>query len=206
MGVDTIVGRHKERGRYDNGAVYGVLDEALICHVAFILDGFPYNMPMIQVRIGSDLFIHASIKSRFYEILSGGIEACVTATLLDGIVLAKSAYNSSMNYRSALVFGRMAPVTDEAQKRLVAERLTEKIARGRWADCRQPSDDELKATGILRIPIETFSVKIREGPPADNPSDLDLPYWSGVVPVSISKGEPITAPSEKEKIAVPEYL
>ncbi len=206
MGIDTVVKRHQERGRYDSETLNGILDEALICHVAFSMDNQPYNMPMIPVRIGSDLYLHTSIKSRIYKVLSSGIEACATATLLDGLVLAKSAYNSSMNYRSAIVFGKMSPVTDDRERLAVAKKLTEKIASGRWSDCRHPSEGELKATGFLKLPITKFSAKIRSGPPIDNPEDLKLPFWSGVVPVTTVKGIPETSPVDRGKIDLPGYL
>lgn len=206
MGIDTVVKRHQERGMYHIDAVQGILDEALICHVAFSIDGVPYNIPMIPIRIRSTLYLHTSIKSRIYETLSRGVAVCIAATILDGLVLAKSAYNSSMNYRSAIVFGKMSPVTETSEKLMAAEKLTEKIAGGRWADCRQPSEGELKATGFLKIPISVFSAKVRTGPPIDNNEDLSLPYWSGVVPVSSAKGEPVTSPADEGKIHCPGYL
>lgn len=206
MGADTVVKRHQERGKYDTETVYGILDEALISHVAFSVDSQPYNMPMIPVRIGSTLYLHTSIKSRFYGILSRGIDTCVAATILDGLVLAKSAYNSSMNYRSAMVFGKMSPVAGSSEKLMAAEKLTEKIMKGRWSDCRQPSEGELRATGFLKIPISVFSAKVRTGPPIDNAEDLSLPHWSGVVPVESARGEPVTSPTDEGKTGCPDYL
>lgn len=206
MGTDTVLKRYAERGRYDAETTNRILDESLICHVAFTVDGIPYNIPMIPLRAGSTLYVHTSVKSRFYAVLSTGVETCITATLLDGLVLAKSAYNSSMNYRSAMIFGRMAPVLAQSEKLMVAEKITEKMAAGRWGDCRQPSQGELKATGILKIPISTFSAKVRSGPPVDNPEDMALPYWSGVIPLALERGNPETAPSDKGKIQEPGYL
>ena len=206
MEIDTLVKRHPERGRYDSDTVHSILDDSAICHVAFSIGNFPYNMPMIPVRVDSELFLHTSIKSRFYSILSSGIDCCVTVTIIDGLVLAKSAYNSSMNYRSALFFGKLSPVTDVQEKLMVLERLTEKMAKGRWEDCRHPSEAELKATGILKLPISKYSAKIRSGPPTDNPEDLSLPFWSGVVPITSIRGKPETNPLDLGKIDVPDYL
>ena len=206
MGSNTVVNGHKERGKYDTGTIYGILDGSLICHVAFSIDGLPYNMPMIPVRIDNMLYLHTSVKSRFYETLSKGTDACIAATLLDGIVLAKSAYNSSMNYRSTMVFGKLAPVTDPEEKLKASHKLTEKIAGGRWADCRRPSESELRATGFLKIPITTFSSKVREGSPIDNQEDLSLRHWSGVIPLWIARGEPVTSPNDEGRITLPGYL
>lgn len=206
MAADIRVKRQPDRGKYDRKSIYSILDQALICHVAFSAGDVPYNIPMIPLRYGPVLYVHTSIKSRFYHVLSSGVPTCVAATILDGIVLAKSAYNSSMNYRSAMVFGPMSPVTEEAEKLMAAEKLTEKIAAGRWVDCRQPNEGELRATGFLKLSIDTFSAKVRSGPPGDNPDDLSLPHWSGVIPVTSSKGSPVTAPADQGKIGVPDYL
>jgi nitroimidazol reductase NimA-like FMN-containing flavoprotein (pyridoxamine 5'-phosphate oxidase superfamily) len=204
--IDDKIKRHSERSVSDIESINKIIDEALICHVAFSIDGMPYNIPMLHVRIGHEIYVHTSIKSRFYSILSSGSETCLTVTLLDGIVLAKSAYNSSMNYRSVILFGKMEPVTDISEKRKVAENITEKMAIGRWKDCRQPSEQELSATGMLKLSISRFSAKVRSGPPIDNKDDLDLPYWSGVVPISRVKMPPVTSPVDQNKIDAPGYI
>lgn len=206
MNRDITVKRHPERGKYDTESLFSILDEAVTCHVAFSIGSVPYNIPMIHVRSGLDLFVHSSIKSRFYQELSSGIESCLTVTIVDGLVLAKSVYNSSLNYRSAMIFGHMLPVLGNDEKLEVAEKLTEKISPGRWSDCRIPSSGELKATGFLKIPLDTFSVKVRTGPPMDNPEDETLPYWSGIIPMSVVKGEPETAPRDEGRITKPAYL
>lgn len=202
----TTVRRHAERGRYDPVSAYEILDEALICHVAFTDDNDVYNIPMIPVRINCDLYLHTSIKSRFYQVVSGGTKVCVTITLVDGLVLAKSAYNSSMNYRSVMLFGTMLPVIDPVEKVMFSEKLTEKIAKGRWNDCRLPNERELKSTGILKMTIKEFSVKIRSGPPVDESGDLSLPHWSWVIPVMVCHGNPVTSTVDDGKLEPPDYL
>lgn len=200
------VKRHPNRGKYDRESVNAILDEGMVCHTAFQSDGQPFNIPMLYARIGEDIFIHTSIRSRFYDILKSGSSVCIAVTLLDGIVLAKSAFNSSMNYRSAVIFGSMTPVTEEAEKMVVSEAITEKIAKGRWNDCRRPNKNELKATGFLKMPISEFSVKVREGPPVDDPKDLDLEYWSGVIPVTEIRGTPVTSRDNANSTGIPGYL
>lgn len=206
MKADTKVKRLSERGTYDREVLNGIIDQALVCHVAFSVDGVPYNIPMSHVRIDSDLFIHASISSRFYRELSKGSEVCITITHVDGIVLAKSASSSSVNYRSAMLFGKMSPVIEKEEKMRVAEKLVEKMAEGRWQDCRHPSDSELQVTGFLTMPIQAFSAKVRAGPPNDKETDLNLPYWSGVIPVSTVKGRPVSSASNSGKPEAPDYI
>lgn len=204
--ANTTVNRHKERGKYDLETAYSILDEALFCHAAFLQDGIPYNIPMIHVRIGNLLYIHSSAKSRFYEAIAGGTQVCITATILDALVFAKSAYNSSVNYRSVMVFGKMSPVIEKAEKMTVAEHLIEKMAKGRWFDCRIPNERELNSTGMVKIPITEFSSKVRNGPPVDNHEDQSLPYWSGIIPVRMQFGEPLTSPADTPNQRIPEYL
>lgn len=205
-GDKTTIKMHPERSHYDKETIYGILDEGFVCHVAFLNDGQPFNIPMTYVRIGDSLYIHASRKSRLYDELRSGARTCVAVTLLDGIVLAKSAFNSSMNYRSVMIFGTMQEVEDKAEKMEIAEKLIEKMAPGRWEDCRKPSEEEFLVTGFLRMKIEEFSAKVRSGPPKDNPIDLKAPYWSGEIPILLEKGKPVPSSESKDKIGIPDYL
>ncbi len=192
MTVKARVRRTPERARYDRETLYGILDEGIVCHASFSDDeGQSYNIPMIYVRNGDILYLHASVKSRIYSELASGRRACVAVTLLDGIVLAKSAFHTSLNYRSAMVFGQMSPVKGREEKLAVSEHLIEKISPDRWNNCRHPSENELKATGFLKLPIDVFSSKVRSGPPEDDPEDDSLEYPSGVIPLRLARGDPV---------------
>ena len=206
MEKKTRVNRHGDRGNYDRETINRILDEGLVCHVAFNDMGQPFNVPMLYVRDGSSIILHASSKSRIYGTLSSGTDLCATVTIMDGIVLAKSAFNSSMNYRSVMIFGNAKPILDTREKIDATRLITEKAVKGRWDDCRQPDSAELKATGFLRIPIVQFSSKVREGPPVEGSLDTDLNYWSGVIPVVQTREKPVTAEPDSGKIQVPEYL
>lgn len=199
------VKRHAERGRYDTETVNKILDEGMICHVAFSQDGQMFNIPMIHARSGNSLVLHASIKSRIYEYLATGAEVSITVTLVDGIVLAKSAHHSSLNYRSVVIFGKPFPILGDQEKLAAAHLVVNKIAPGRWEDSRQPTEPELRATGFLNVDINEASAKVREGPPIDDSADLDLPYWTGVIPLNVTRGNPIPAEGS-EKLPKPEYL
>src|SRR5438477_3612296 len=167
----TTVKRHAERGVYDRTAIDPILDEALICHVGFVQEGQPYVIPTIHARDGDTLYLHGSPGSRMLRTIKAGIDVCVTVTLLDGLVLARSVYNHSMNYRSVVVLGRATEVTDRHQKLEALHRISEHILPGRWAESRQPNERELKATFALRVPITEFSAKVRQGPPSDDEED-----------------------------------
>lgn len=197
---------HSERGNYDRDTLYNILDQSLICHIAFADGGQVFNIPMVFARRGDSVYLHSSVKSRIYGVLSSGTGLCMTSTVIDGIVVAKSAFHSSMNYRSAMVFGKALPVTGEQEKISAAGAITEKMISGRWDDCRLPNKSELKTTGFLRLDLEKFSCKIREGDPVEDPADLELPYWSGVIPVSVEKGYPKTAESNGIQAEIPQYL
>jgi uncharacterized protein len=186
----TTVKRHAERGAYDRETIDAILDEALICHVGFALDGQPYVIPTIHARDGDVLYLHGAPASRMLRALKEGIDACVTVTLLDGLVLARSVYNHSMNYRSVVVLGRPREVTDAAEKLRAMECVVEHVVPGRWSEARQPNRKELKATTILALSIEEASAKIRTGPPVDFDEDLELPYWAGVIPLDLRRGQP----------------
>jgi uncharacterized protein len=186
----TTVKRHAERGGYDRDVIDPILDEALVCHVGFAIDGQPFVIPTIHARDGDVLYIHGSPGSRMLRNLRGGVDACVTVTLLDGLVLARSVYNHSMNYRSVVVLGRAREVTDPDEKLRAMRCVVEHIVPGRWNDARQPSEKEIKATTILALPLTEASAKVRTGLPTDDDDDLGLPVWAGVLPLALQTGEP----------------
>ena len=186
----TTVKRHPERGAYDREAIDAILDEALVCHVGFAIDGQPFVIPTIHARDGDVLYIHGSPGSRMLRNLRSGVDACVTVTLLDGLVLARSVYNHSMNYRSVVVLGRARDVTGPDEKLRAMQRVVEHIVPGRWDDARRPSDKEIKATTILALPLTEASAKVRAGPPTDDEDDLGLPVWAGVIPLALQPAEP----------------
>jgi uncharacterized protein len=200
----TRVVREAHRGVYDRETAYRILDEGFLCHVGFVADGQPYVIPTSYGRHGDNLYIHGSAASRMLRNMREGIPVCVTITLLDGLVLARSIFNHSMNYRSVVVFGK-ATLVDDPQEKLEALRsLSEHIIPGRWADVRQPNERELKQTSVLKLLIEEFSSKIRTGPPIDDEEDYSFPTWAGVVPLEIKAGEPIK--DQKDSIRpVPDY-
>src|ERR1700734_2912407 len=179
----TQVKRLPDRGAYDSETVFKILDEALICHVGFSVDGQPFML----------------------RTLAEGVQVCVTVTLLDGLVLARSAFHHSMNYRSVVMLGRATLVSDPAEKIKVLEAFTEHIVRGRWNDVRQPTEAELKATTVLALPLAEVSAKIRKGPPKDDAEDYELPIWAGVVPLEIVPAAPIVDPRLKAGLEPPSY-
>jgi uncharacterized protein len=187
------VKRHPERGDYDRETIDAILDEALICHVGFVVDGQPYVIPTIHARDGDVLYLHGSPASRMLRKIKEGVDVCVTATLLDGLVLARSVYNHSMNYRSALVVGRAQEVKDVNEKLRAMECVVEHVVPGRWAEARQPSEAEIKGTTILALSLEEASAKIRTGPPTDFDEDMSLPVWAGVIPLELTRSDPIDA-------------
>ena len=189
----TTVKRHPERGDYERETIDAILDEALICHVGFVVDGQPFVIPTIHARDRDVLYIHGSPGSRMLRNVKAGIDVCVTATLLDGLVLARSVYNHSMNYRSAVVLGRADEVTDHEEKLRAMQCVVEHVIRGRWKDARQPNPGEIKATTILAISLAEASAKIRSGPPTDDEDDLALPVWAGVIPLRLEPAAPIVA-------------
>jgi nitroimidazol reductase NimA-like FMN-containing flavoprotein (pyridoxamine 5'-phosphate oxidase superfamily) len=204
--ADTRLKRLPERGSHDFDLACEIIDCARICHVGFTLDDQPYVVPMALGRMGPDLLLHGSVVSRLITNLAEGLPCCVTVTHLDGLVLARSAFHSSMNYRSVMVFGKAQAITNEDQKRAAFNALVEHLAPGRLADLRESSRKEVNATTILRLPIETFSIKSRSGPPSDATYDVELPVWAGVIPITLSEGEPQDAPDLPEGIELPDYL
>jgi nitroimidazol reductase NimA-like FMN-containing flavoprotein (pyridoxamine 5'-phosphate oxidase superfamily) len=187
----TTVKRHPERAAYDRSTIDAILDEALICHVGFVHDGQPFVIPTIHARDGDTLFLHGSPGSRMLRNLKQGIDICVTATLLDGLVLARSVYHHSMNYRSVVVLGRAREVTDRNEKLHAMERVVEHVVEGRWREARQPSEGELGGTTILALSLDEASAKIRSGGPKDDEDDLTLPVWAGVIPLALEPRPPV---------------
>ncbi len=192
--VRTRVRRLPERGAYDRETIDAILDEALICHVGFVVDGQPYVIPTIHARLGDRLYLHGSTASRTLRTLATGAPVCVTATIVDGLVLARSVFHHSMNYRSAVVLGTARPVTDPEQKLRGLQAVSDHIVRGRWDEVRQPNRQELNQTALLCLELTEASAKIRTGPPKDDPEDLDSPVWAGVLPLHLTPLSP--APDE----------
>jgi hypothetical protein len=201
----TRLVREPQRAVYDRDAAYKILDEAFICHVGFAVDGQPFVIPTGFGRVGDNLYIHGSAASRMLRNLDQGIAVCVTVTLLDGLVLARSIFNHSMNYRSVVVLGTARAVEDPAEKLEALRLLSEHILPGRWADSRQPNQKELKATLVMKLPIEEFSAKVRQGDPIDDEEDYAFPTWAGLIPLATVPGTPVRDPRLDEKVPVPEY-
>jgi nitroimidazol reductase NimA-like FMN-containing flavoprotein (pyridoxamine 5'-phosphate oxidase superfamily) len=185
------VQRLPERGHYDRETIHAVLDQAFLCHVGFVVDGQPYVIPTGYGRAGDTLYIHGSAASRMLRNLAGGIPVCVTVTLLDGLVAARSLFHSSMNYRSVVILGTARLVTDPEEKMRGLLAVSEQIFPGRWEDARKPNEQELKATSVLALPMEECSAKIRTGGAHDEPEDYALPIWAGVVPLRMVAGAPV---------------
>ena len=202
----TRVVREAERGVYDRETAYRILDEAFLCHVGFVVDGQPFVIPTSYGRKDSNLYIHGSAASRMLRQLKEAIPVCITVTLLDGLVLARSVFNHSMNYRSVVVLGKATLVDDPKEKLEALRTLSEHIIPGRWDDARQPNERELKATSVLRVPIEEFSAKVRTGPPIDDAEDYSFPTWAGVLPLEMRTGSPIPDAKLEKSREVPNYV
>ena len=202
----TTLRRLPNRAVYDRASIHSVLDEGLICHVGFVVDGQPYVIPTIHVRVGEKLFFHGSPASRMLRTLEQGVEACVTVTLLDGLVLARSAFHHSVNYRSAVVFGTAMPVESSEEKLRVLRALSDHLIKGRWQEVRSPSPSELKGTLVLSLPIDEASAKVRTGPPVDDEDDYGLPVWAGVLPLKVVATEPVADTRLPQDIAPPAYI
>jgi nitroimidazol reductase NimA-like FMN-containing flavoprotein (pyridoxamine 5'-phosphate oxidase superfamily) len=198
--------RHPERGRYDRDTIYGILDEALLCHVGFLQDGLPFVIPTLHARDGDRLLLHGSSASRMIKHLGAGNPACVTVTLVDGLVMARSVFNHSVNYRSAVVFGQGEAIVDADQKLHALHCFMERQVPGRWADVRQPTEQELKATGVIALSLKAASAKVRTGPPIDEPEDVALHAWAGVLPIHQWIGQPVPAPDGPLDRHLPDYL
>jgi nitroimidazol reductase NimA-like FMN-containing flavoprotein (pyridoxamine 5'-phosphate oxidase superfamily) len=203
----ATVRRHPERGVYDRATIDSILDEALVCHVAWVTpDGTPRVIPTIHVRIADTLFIHGSEASRTLRGLRTGVECCVETTLVDGIVLARSTPMHSLNYRSVVLYGVAREVTDPLEKDRAQRALVEHVVPGRTAEVRMPNERELKETTILAIPLDEASAKVRTGDPKDPDEDLGLPVWAGVLPLRVVPGEPRAAENLRSGIPVPGYV
>jgi uncharacterized protein len=201
----TKVRRHPERGRYDRQTVLPILDEGLICHLGFVVDGTPFVMPTMYARHGDVVYIHGSPASRMLRTAAGPTDVCLTVTLLDGLVLARSVFAHSMNYRSVLVVGRAEEVTDPAEKTVAFEALVEHVCRGRWADARRPNARELAATTVLRLPLDEVSAKVRDGGPKDSEEDMGLPVWAGEIPLRVRPVPPVADEQVPGGAASPAY-
>ena len=202
----TSLKRLPKRGNYNREVINAILDEAFFCHVGFVSQGQPYVIPTGFARIGDELMIHGSAASRMMRNLAGGIDVCVTVTLVDGLVLARSAFHHSVNYRSVVILGKAEMVTDESEKRAALEAFTNHIIPGRWPEVRWPTALELKATTVLRLLITEASAKIRTGDPIDDDEDYAMNTWAGVLPLSIQHGEPIPDTKLTKGIAVPDHV
>jgi hypothetical protein len=187
----TRLVREADRAVYDREEAYRILDEGFLCHVGFVADGQPFVIPTSYGRKDDCLFIHGSAASRMLRQMKEGVPVCITVTLLDGLVLARSIFNHSMNYRSVVVLGKATLIDDPAEKIEALRLLSEHIIPGRWADSRLPNERELKATSILRVPIDEFSAKVRKGPVVDDEEDYSFPTWAGVVPLEMVAGTPV---------------
>lgn len=202
----TKVKRVPARGAYDRETIYAILDEGFICHVGFNVDTQPYVLPTGYARIGDDLYIHGSSASRMLRNLSKGVDVCVTVTLVDGLVLARSAFHHSINYRSVVILGKATLVDDREEKDKVLEAFTEHVIPGRWDEVRWPNELEMKATSVLKLPIEEASAKTRTGGPKDDDEDYAVNVWAGVLPLNVAPGEPISDERLPEGIDVPGYV
>lgn len=201
----TRVVREPHRASHDRDAIYTILDEAFVCHVGFSVEGQPYVIPTMFARVGDHIYFHGSAASRMLRNLSGGLAVCVTVTLADGLVLARSIFNHSMNYRSVVALGH-ATLIDQSEQKLEALRaFTEKILPGRWNDARQPNEKELKATSILRLALTEVSAKTRVGPVEDDAPDYELPVWAGIIPLHLAAGAPVRDERCSAEIPLPAY-
>jgi nitroimidazol reductase NimA-like FMN-containing flavoprotein (pyridoxamine 5'-phosphate oxidase superfamily) len=201
----STVKRLPARGVYDRAVIHQLLDAGMVCHLGFVHGGQPFVIPTTYVRIGETVYVHGSPASRMLQSLEQGVAACVTVTLVDGLVLARSAFHHSINYRSVVVFGTGALVSDPEEKLGILQALTDHLIPGRWQEIRQPSPQELKRTLVLAIPIDEASAKIRVGPPLDDDEDYQLSMWAGVLPLKLVAGDPVPDPKLSPGISVPEY-
>jgi nitroimidazol reductase NimA-like FMN-containing flavoprotein (pyridoxamine 5'-phosphate oxidase superfamily) len=201
----TTVKRLPQRGHYDRDTIHRILDEGLVCHVGFVIEGKPFVIPTLHVRIDDTVYLHGSPASRMLQVAQQGGEVCITVTLVDGLVLARSAFHHSINYRSVVLFGVPAAVDDPVQKTEVLQGLTRHLIPGRWEEIRWPTEQELRRTLVVAVPIEEASAKVRTGPPVDDESDYELPVWAGVVPLRLTSNIPVPDPQLKPGIEVPGY-
>ncbi len=201
----TKIKRMPSRGHYERELVYQILDEGLVCHVGFVVDGQPFVIPTAYGRLGNCLYIHGASASRMMRSLASGSEVCVTVTLLDGLVLARTVFHHSMNYRSVVIFGTATLVQDTDEKLKALEVFTEHIVPGRWAEARQPNHQELQVTSVLALPLDEASAKVRTGLPNDEEQDYSIPVWAGVIPLELTAAEPIAGDRLQPGITLPAY-
>lgn len=202
----TQVRRLPKRAHYERESVYQILDTAFVCHVGFQVDGQPYVIPTNYGRSGDTLYLHGSAASRMLKTLSAGVPVCVTVTHVDGLVLARSAFHHSVNYRSVVILGTAHLVESAAEKMEAMRIFTEHVMKGRWNDVRRPAEQELKATTVLALPLEEVSAKVRTGGPLDDEADYALPVWAGVLPLVTVAKAPEPDPQRKNDPPVPDYL
>jgi nitroimidazol reductase NimA-like FMN-containing flavoprotein (pyridoxamine 5'-phosphate oxidase superfamily) len=201
----TTLKRLPKRGVYNRELVYRILDEGFICHVSFAVDDQPFVIPTGYARIADQLYIHGSQVSRMLRTLAQGIDVCIAVTLVDGLVLARSAFHHSVNYRSVVVFGRASMIEEKEAKLAALFAFSEHVIPGRWNDVRKPTEQELKATTVLCLPLLEVSAKVRTGPPIDDEADYALNVWAGVLPLRMTAGEPINDPRLPESLEPPAY-
>lgn len=202
----NTVKRLPKRGAYDKATIYEILDAGLLCHVAFVDEGQPIMIPTLYARDEDTVLLHGASTSRMLQLAAEGVPLCISVTHIDGLVLARSVFHHSVNYRSAVLFGTGQIVTDPVLKMAALQRFTEKLLPGRWADARPPAPNELKATMVIAVTIDSASAKIRTGDPGDDEADVTLPTWAGVLPLVQQVGDPIPAPNLAAEIAFPDYL
>lgn len=202
----TTISRHAERGSYDRDTAYAILDEGMVAHVGFDAGNGVTVIPMTYARIGDEIVLHGAVASRWLSSFENGRPVSVCVTLLDGLVLAQSAFSHSMNYRSVVCFGEATVVTDADRKAAAFHAFLDHLVPGRWDDTRQPDRKEFQATTVLSVPIDEASIKIRSGPPKDAAKDLEEGHWTGVIPLEMTSGSPIPDPAMKDSRPVPEYV
>jgi uncharacterized protein len=204
----TTPTRARERAHYERDVVHAILDEGVVCHLGFVADGAPVVLPTLYARVGDRLYLHGSTGSRPLRSAGGdgGLPVCVTVTLVDGLVLARSAFHHSVNYRCVVIHGTAHDVTDPAERSAALDALVDHVVPGRAADCRPGNAKELAATAVVRLDLREVSAKVRAGGPGDEPEDLALPYWSGVVPVTTGRGTPEPAADLAPSVPLPAYL
>jgi nitroimidazol reductase NimA-like FMN-containing flavoprotein (pyridoxamine 5'-phosphate oxidase superfamily) len=202
----TQVHRLPDRGHYDSETVHRILDEGFLCHVGFVVDGQPFVIPTGYARVSDAVYLHGSAASRMLRTLAGGVQVCVTVTLVDGLVVARSAFHHSMNYRSVVILGQAHTVEDRDEKLRALEAFTNHIVPGRWNAVRPVRDSEVKATSVLKLSLQEVSAKIRTGPPKDEPEDYELPIWAGVLPLKLTAGEPVADSKLPDGAVLPEIL
>jgi nitroimidazol reductase NimA-like FMN-containing flavoprotein (pyridoxamine 5'-phosphate oxidase superfamily) len=202
----TTLKRLPKRGVFERQRIYEILDEGFVCHLGFSVDGRPFVVPTGYGRSGEMLFIHGSAASRTLRTLAASVEVCVTVTIVDGLVLARSAFHHSMNYRSVMIFGTASVVQDDCEKMRALRAFSDHIIPNRWNDVREPNDSELKKTLVLRLPLVEASAKIRNGPPLDDGSDYELPIWAGEIPLRVMAQTPVPDSRLSPDVAVPSYI